>query len=375
MYLNGQTLLLGCYTGVFRRPFSLRRIFFISLFVVMFLMNWTVIAIGRGLDHLFFPAFKRQKIQAPVFIVATPRSGTTFLHRLMSLDQRFACFKLREMVLPAVVYYRGFEALRRLDRRIGGHLARVMEHVDRLCFGGWEDRHVTGFGHTEEDEALLAHTLVAEAVYQLFPYFDELPPIGFLDRMPERQRAKVMRFYRQSIQRLLFSTGPDKTFLSKSPGALGRIRSIIETFPDARIIHLVRHPAAVLPSHVNMFYPTWEYLTPGIGKHSPEVRNYALLAVAWYRHMMQNWRFIDQRYYIRVRYDDLVRDPYHAVTAIYDHFQMPMTPEFRARLAAATRQAREYRSRHRYSLEEFGLSQAWVQEQLGDVIEAFELRR
>ena len=338
-------------------------------------MNWVVIAVGRAVDHLVFPSFRKHKIEAPVFIVATPRSGTTFLHRLMSLDARFACFKLREMVLPAIVYYRLIDALRWIDRATGGHLARGMERVDRLCFGNWEDRHVTGFGHTEEDEALLSHTLVAEAVYQLFPYFDELPPIGFLDRLPKHQRIKVMRFYRQSVQRLLFSAGSDKTFLSKSPGALGRIRSIIETFPDARIIHLVRHPEAVIPSHINMFYPTWEYLSPGTGKNSPEVRNYALLAVAWYRHILQNWQLIDERRYIRIHYDDLVRDPFHTVTKIYDHFQIPMTPAFREDLAAATQEARTYRSAHHYSLEEFGLSQAWVRDQLGDVIQAFGLER
>ena len=375
MYLDHRTLLKGCYTGLFKRTFSARRIFFIFLFLIMFLLNWVVIAAGRALDHLFFPSFRKQKVEAPVFIVATPRSGTTFLHRLMSLDERFACFKLWQMALPAIVCYRLIDMIGRFDRAAGGYLARVMERIDRFCFGSWEDRHVTGFSHTEEDEALLAHTLVAEAVYQLFPYFDELPPIGFLDRMPDDQRRNVMRFYRQSVQRLLFSTGPDRTFLSKSPGALGRIRSILETFPDARIIHLVRHPDAVLPSHVNMFYPTWEYLSPGIGKNSPEVRKYALLAVDWYRHMAQQWRLIDERQYICIRYDDLVRDPFHTVTAIYDHFGIPMTPAFRERLAAARREAQTYRSTHRYSLEEFGLSRAWVHEQLGDVIEEFELRR
>ena len=105
MYLNFQTLLKGCRAGVFGRPISARRIFFTLLFLFMFLLNWVVIAIGRGLDHVFFPSFGKQKIEAPVFIVATPRSGTTFLHRLMSLDERFACFKLWQMAPARIEFH------------------------------------------------------------------------------------------------------------------------------------------------------------------------------------------------------------------------------------------------------------------------------
>ena len=45
---------------------------------------------------------------------------------------------------------------------------------------------------------------------------------------------------------------------------LGRIKTLQRTFPDARFIHLVRHPAESIPSHVSVFYPTWI-------KHSPEI--------------------------------------------------------------------------------------------------------
>src|SRR6201995_5278706 len=36
-----------------------------------------------GLDHLFYPRHRKQSIDRPIFIIGNPRSGTTFLHRLL----------------------------------------------------------------------------------------------------------------------------------------------------------------------------------------------------------------------------------------------------------------------------------------------------
>ena len=50
-----------------------------------------------GLDHLFYPRHRKQPIDRPIFIIGNPRSGTTFLHRLllgagdMAAFEQFAC--------------------------------------------------------------------------------------------------------------------------------------------------------------------------------------------------------------------------------------------------------------------------------------------
>jgi hypothetical protein len=36
-----------------------------------------------GLDRVFFRGYRKQPIDRPIFIVGNPRSGTTFLHRLL----------------------------------------------------------------------------------------------------------------------------------------------------------------------------------------------------------------------------------------------------------------------------------------------------
>ena len=65
-----------------------RRILFLTVFFPIFtivrLINW----IGLKLDDLLARDYQQQEVQQPVFILGNPRSGTTFLHRLMAKDRR-----------------------------------------------------------------------------------------------------------------------------------------------------------------------------------------------------------------------------------------------------------------------------------------------
>jgi hypothetical protein len=212
---------------------------------------------------------------------------------------------------------------------------------------------------------------MTEAFYLLFPYVDQLPEAGFLDRAPEKARHRFMRYFISCIRRHLYATGPEKTPLMKSTSHAGRIDSLLATFPDARWVHLVRHPDDCIPSHVSVFYPAWNAHSPDIAKDSPESRAYAQLAVDWYRNMYDNRQKFDDERYICVRYDDLVADSTGTMTRVYEHFGMTMSDAYRARLEEAAKLARGYESRHGYTLEEFGMSKAWIRERLGDVLDSY----
>lgn len=375
MYLHLETLRKALVTALFGRPFRLRRWALVLGFAVLFLLFWSLLALGRLLDSVLFPGWRRQPVSQPVFIVATPRSGTTFLQRLLSLDEaRFKPLLLYEMIFAAVTWLRMIYGLAWLDRRLGRPGRRLVDAIGRLFFGNWDNRHLVRLDLPEEDEGLYIFTLVSETAYLLFPYFDELPPIGFADALPEHEADRVVGFFRASLMRLLFASGEGRTALTKSTCSLGRIRALQRAFPDARFIHLVRHPAEAIASHVSVFYPSWQVHSPEIQKVSPETRAYAELAVAWYRHMLEEAPTIPPDRYIRVMYDDLVADPGGTVERIYQHFGLTLDPPFALRLRAAVAAARGHRSRHQYSLAEYGLDETWLQDQLGAVLEAYGYR-
>ena len=48
----------------------------------------------------------------PVFVIATPRAGTTYLHHLLALDEeRFVGFKLYQTIAPSILLERVFDAV------------------------------------------------------------------------------------------------------------------------------------------------------------------------------------------------------------------------------------------------------------------------
>jgi hypothetical protein len=64
----------------------------------------------------------------------------------------------------------------------------------------------------------------------------------------EKEKQRVMNFYKRCLQRHVYAYGGRKIYLSKSPSFSASVDSIYKTFPDARIIYLVRNPMEVVPS-------------------------------------------------------------------------------------------------------------------------------
>jgi hypothetical protein len=376
MYINLRLFAKALYLSLFKCRFSPRRWAYIWFFTALYWVMWLIVATGRALDHILFPGFRRQPIVQPVFIVAPPRSGTTLTQKLMSMDdERFLHVKLYQTIFPSVFYQRCFNGVAWLDRHSGQVLSRFVGWLEKTFFGGWDDMHKLRLNQPEEDDGFFVYSFVTEAIYLLFPHIDELWEAGFPDALPAEDRRKLMRYYRSCLQRHLYVNGPDKTLLSKATQSSGAVDSLREAFPDARFITIIRHPYESVASHVSVFYPVWHAHSPDIAKDSAVSKAYARLALRWYQHLFEFGSKIDSAHYYCMDYRDLTRDPRQAVETLYHHFGWKLSDSFHARLKAATDRQRSFKSAHHYTLEEFGLSKEWIQEELGPLLDHYSLAR
>jgi hypothetical protein len=141
----------------------------------------------------------------------------------------------------------------------------------------------------------------------LFPFMDEIPPYQFFDdQIPDRDRKRIMGFYRSMLQRHLYATGA-RHFVAKNPAFCAKIRSLQEFFPDARILSLARNPLDMLPSTISWInYARRVFTDPGDGYlYRDEI---VQMTQHWYRHPLS---YLDQNPSANHRildYQDLIRD-------------------------------------------------------------------
>lgn len=346
-------------------------------FGVAFVALRGMVRAARALDDTLWPDVAAQPVTAPVFIYANARSGTTMLHRLMSMDEdRFAPFMLYQSIFSAVSLQRLIQLLARLDEPMfRGALRGGVDWINGKFFSGWEGIHKLGIDEAEEDEMTFVFGLYSPTVSLAFPFAEQQRDLSRLDDLPEAERQAFMDFYEDTLKRHLYASGQGRTFINKNVFFMPRVRAMYERFPDARFIYMVRHPYQALPSFLDMFHQKWVTHSPQVACDSPESRALAELAFDYYRYAMECQRDLPEENFLVVRYEDLVADPKATVERVYREFGWEISPAFEARLRQVKESQRDYKSEHTYTLEQFGLTKGRVYDELSELFEQFGYER
>lgn len=341
-----------------------------AVIIFLFTLHHLVSIFFRLMDEIFHRGFKRQEIKQPVFIIANPRSGTTYLHRLMTLDEeRFVYPKNAHTFFMTSSFVQFYNLFTWIDRNILlGVIRKFINRLDEIFWGGWDDIHAMGFNKAEEDELVFAQMFMSPGVFIPFPYFHLHNDNKFLDDETEEVRNSVMDFYESSVKRFVFRAGTNKTYLTKNVMSTARFKSLLQRFPDAKIIYIARHPYDAVPSMASMFTIMYDKAIP---KNSPAKKVWAQYAVDFFKYSREMRRTIPDKQFISVKYDDLLDRPQQTVKNIYAHFGLQPSEKFLARLGKEEARNRDYKSTHEYSLEEYGYSREQIYRELQDVMDDF----
>jgi hypothetical protein len=163
---------------------------------------------------------------------------------------------------------------------------------------------------------------------QCTEYFD-------LEALTPAQRQQWNRAFVHFLKQLTFRQ--QKRLVLKSPTHTYRIRVLLELFPKARFVHIVRNPFVVLPSTIH----AWRMLYQLLGLQRPDFAGLEQEVFDNYRHMFtkleETRELIDRRHIYELRYEELVQDPVASVSAIYDSLELghiaPVLPKLREYLA------------------------------------------
>jgi hypothetical protein len=247
----------------------------------------------------------------PVFIVGHWRSGTTFLHELMYLDERFCspttyqCFSPHHFLVSERILTRVFA------RMLPAH--RPMDNVE------------VGWDRPQEDEfALLA--MAAPTPYLRMAYPND-PPIydEFLDMQgASPEDIKKFEGALTKFVGILTFHSKGRRVLLKSPPHTGRIETLARIFPGAKFVHITRDPYALFASTERL----WDALDEAQGLLFPQDRDGSRREYVFHCLEKMYAAFERQRKQIApnnicdVRYEDLVADPLKELARIYDQLDL-----------------------------------------------------
>jgi hypothetical protein len=370
-YFARYSVLLQCFKFLFKN-FNWRLLLFSILLIVLYFLNQFIHIVFRLIDAVFYSGFRKQAIKEPVFIIANPRSGTTYLHRLISLDgERFAYTKFAHTFFVTTSFIKFANAVKWVDRKIGDPAKKLIASLDSVFYKGWDDIHAMGFNKAEEDELPFAQTLTSPGIFILFPFFHLVKNNHILDNDPPHVRKAVMDFYVSCVKRFVYAAGQNKTYLAKNVMSSGRIKSIMERFPDAKVIYIARHPYDSVPSGVSMFSAMYNIHTPKMADDDIAKQEWARLGISFYKQYYEMKKVVPASQFYSLKYEDLIRTPKQEILNIYKHYGWEVTHKFEQMLDTEQALNREYKSAHEYSLEQFGLTKEGIYNELYDIMDEF----
>jgi omega-hydroxy-beta-dihydromenaquinone-9 sulfotransferase len=357
-------------------PLTHKRLVFLLLFFVI----WPVLAgctwICFLLDDVFFPGYRKQPIEKPLFVLSNFRSGSTMVQRVLARDQNtFTTLRACDIFLmPSITQRRLLRFLVRADALFGNPLMKAARKFDSALLGKVRIHSISLFA-PEEDETILLYAWSSFFVGFLFPFLDELPPYQFFDdAIPKLERQRIMGFYRACVQRHLYATSGGSAngryFVAKNPAFSPKIETLLELFPDARILYLVRNPLDMLPSTISWLSYAWH-----VSSDPPEKYPYRdeILALAryWYDHPLAVLDKNPNARHLILRYEDLIERPDAIFRGLYRRFGYPQSGELEQILRDAVAEARAHVSMHNYNYEEMGFTREQIVREFADIFERF----
>jgi hypothetical protein len=313
-------------------------------------------AIERGLENrLKFSEFKKQrpdvfmnKINPPIIILGLPRTGTTFLHRLLAQDPHNRGLYFWELIrpIPSIEGKDHRRILSKIEYNTYRHLSKQFDHI-----------HVVRDDEYEECIVMLATTFNSGVYYMLAPLY------SYVRWSLQADRLKSYDEYSQFLK-IYQSQTPGKRLALKAPAHTGAMIEIKRFIPDAMLIQTHRHPVDVCSSVNSLVYSAHCNVVKRLDIRKTMECNLDFLSKEIDRNLFaRKYHGIEAH---DIMYEEILSGPLNVVKKFYAKAGIELCPEAEEKMKAFIRENRQHKhGGHKYSVNDFGMKAS-------QIIERFE---
>ena len=306
------------------------------------------------------PSIRGEEIPPPVFIIGWPRTGSTALHTLLANDP----------ASRTIPYWESFDPVppRTGPDRRGEKLERMLAQLERIS-PDYHAIHPMAAAMTEECVALFMNhfrTLQFDFQYRI---------PGYVEWILDQDARIAYSAYHDSLRLIHHYRPGGARFLLKDPTHLVHIQTILQEWPDAKIIFTHRDPVSAISSLCSLHAHTRAIFSDDV---DPIAIGEEIMAGVWPRALDAAFSLREQlahEQFVDVRHVDLLREPMRTVESIYDRLGgITLGDEARSAMQRfLDEEASKPGSLHEHSLAGFGLRPEAIRERWKGYCETFDL--
>ncbi|MEV5127249.1 sulfotransferase [Streptomyces decoyicus] len=308
------------------------------------------------------PEIFETPVPEPLFITGAPRTGTTFLQRLIARDQRSRSLPLWESTHPLPD---GDLTAARKDPDPRIKASRVEVGMTNRILPEQAAMHELVHDEAEEDNLLLS-------LSHCSPMYEDIGLVPAYTRWyTTADHAEGYRYFKRILQFLQWSRPAGDRWVLKSPGHTEMLVPLFGAFEDATVVHTHRDPVTSVISFSNMAaYGARVYFDhPNphlIGKFAADIIERSLRASlrdrAGHEHQV-----------VDVFFRPLVEDPIREIRRVYEVAGRELDDVTEKAMREYATAEKHRSGRHRYAAEDFALNVSELRERFAFYYDRFDV--
>jgi hypothetical protein len=289
--------------------------------------------LSRGEKRKYKETIRKFKVpEDPIFIIGHWRTGSTFLHQLLNLDDGFSAPTVFQVSVPD-----NFLVSRRYYKPIISRMIGKVRPMDQVKLG---------FDEPQEDEyALLKMGINSPLEKLIFPQKNNFFLSGISSLIPgEPDLSRWIDHYQTFYKKISFQTGNRIVF--KNPFHSLRIDLLKEIFPKAFFIHIYRNPYVVMPSTRRMWSIVGRQNCLKKYRSDPTIARILEVYKTFHDNIRNSLDRMPEHRYFEIRFEDFEKAPVESLKALYQHMGVKFTEETEKKVYDFLTSNKDYRKNH-----------------------------